>query len=270
VRTSEWVVIGYLAYLALATWIHPIGARRRLVVTAVAVTDAAGVWWLSHARDGFGLIARDWLPALQILIGYWLSGAFFVRPMPHIEARLAAWDILLFQRLGGASLVRHAPRWLLEYLELAYLTVYVVVPFGFGVVYCFAPERPVDPYWTIVLVSELACYGTLPWVQTRPPRALDQEMAIEWRPAFVRRLNVLVLRRGSVQANTIPSGHAAGACATALAAGTFVPGSFLPLGVLAASITIASVVGRYHYAADAVLGALVAVAAWAAWIVASA
>jgi membrane-associated phospholipid phosphatase len=189
--------------------------------------------------------------------------------MPHVEARLAAWDGLLFQRFGGEAWVRRAPRWLLEYLELAYLTVYIVVPLGFGVVYAFAPVPPVDAYWTIVLIAELACYGMLPWVQTRPPRMLGLEMAIARRPAFVRRANVLVLRGGSVQANTIPSGHAAGAWATALAAGTFVPEACLPLVVLAVSITIASVVGRYHYAADAVLGVLVAVASWAGWAVVS-
>jgi hypothetical protein len=263
VRTSEWIVTGYLAYVAVLVWTRRLDRRRRAVVTAVALADAACVGWLSHAHRGFALIVRDWLPALQILIGYWLSGAFLARPMPRAEARLAAWDAVLFGQLGAAAFVRRAPRWLLEYLELAYLMVYVVVPAGFAVVYVFAPQPPVDTYWTTVLVAELACYGMLPWVQTRPPRALGLQMDIEDRGLLVRRLNLRVLRRGSIQANTVPSGHAAGAFATALAAGALVPEALLPLNVLAVSITLASVVGRYHYAADSGLGVLVALAAWA-------
>ena len=261
-RTSEWIVAGYLLYLVVLAWTRPLGADRRLLVTSVALADGACVWWLSHADERFGLIARDWLPGLQILIGYWLSGAFFTQPMLRAEATLAGWDMVLFRQLGVASFTRRAPRWLLECLEVAYLTVYVVVPLGFGVVYLFAPGRPVDSYWTIVLTAELACYAVLPWVQTRPPRSIRMQVDIDDRGLRVRQLNLRVLGGGSIQANTIPSGHAAGAFATALAAGTYVPPALVPLMVLAASITIASVIGRYHYGLDALLGVLVAFGAW--------
>ena len=79
---------------------------------------------------------------------------------------------------------------------------------------------------------------------------------------YHHRLNVFVLGLGSIQVNTFPSGHTAGAFATALAAAQVVPSSFAPLLVLAASITIGSVLGRYHYAADSVAGVMVAVAVW--------
>jgi membrane-associated phospholipid phosphatase len=44
-------------------------------------------------------------------------------------------------------------------------------------------------------------------------------------------------------------------------AGAGVPWALTPLVVLAALIAFASVMGRYHYAADAVVGAAVGVAA---------
>jgi membrane-associated phospholipid phosphatase len=62
--------------------------------------------------------------------------------------------------------------------------------------------------------------------------------------------------------NTVPSGHAAGAFSVALALTPGLPvagGVFL---VLAVAITVATVVGRYHYLADSVLGVLVALAVW--------
>ena len=263
-RTSEWIIVSYLAYLAVLAWILPLPARRRRVVTLVGIADIACVWWLSMPRSAFGAVARDWLPALQILIGYWLSGAFFLRPMPRVEAWLASWDRWLFDQLGAGQLALRGPRLLLEYLELAYLTVYLLVPLGFGVAYWLAPRLDVDRYWTIVLLAELACYGMLPWVQTRPPRALRLHAAIEDRRVAIHRLNGLVLKLGSIQVNTFPSGHAAGAFATALAVAEFVPAALVPFLVLAASITVGSVIGRYHYAADSLIGGIVAVLAWAA------
>ena len=61
---------------------------------------------------------------------------------------------------------------------------------------------------------------------------------------------------------TIPSGHVAGALATALAVGTVMPGAGAVLLGLALSIAVASVLGRYHYLTDSGLGAVIAVAAW--------
>jgi membrane-associated phospholipid phosphatase len=261
-RISELIIVGYLAYLAVLAWIMPLPAARRRLVTAVAVVDIALIWWVSQAESATGLFVRDWLPAIQILLAYWLSGAFFLRPMTTIEAWLASWDRRLFETLGAGQIAMRGPRWLLEYFELAYLTVYLLVPAGFGVVHFLAASVDVDQYWTIVVGAELLCYAMLPWIQTRPPRALRLHCAVESRPQAIRRLNVFVLGLGSIQVNTFPSGHAAGALATALAVALFVPAAFMPFLVLAASITIASVIGRYHYAADSAAGVLVALAVW--------
>ena len=116
------------------------------------------------------------------------------------------------------------------------------------------------------MLAELASYATLPWVQTRPPRALDDQMIIATRHVAVRRLNEFILRHGSVQVNTFPSGHAAGALATALAVAAVSPAAGWAFGVLALGIVAGSIVGRYHYAADSVAGLLVAVAAWSLWM----
>jgi membrane-associated phospholipid phosphatase len=261
-RTSELIVFGYLAYLAILAWIMPLPAARRRLVTAIAFLDIGLIWGLSRAESASALFVRDWLPAVQILLAYWLSGAFFLRPMTGVEAWLASWDRRLFDGLGARHVATSGPSWLLEYLELAYLTVYALVPAGFGIVYFLRPGVDVDRYWTIVVAAELLCYAMLPWIQTRPPRALRLHCAIEDRRLAIHRLNTFVLGFGSIQVNTFPSGHAAGAFATSLAVGLFVPAALLPLLVLAASITVASVIGRYHYAADSVAAVLVAILVW--------
>ena len=120
-----------------------------------------------------------------------------------------------------------------------------------------------DYYWTVVLAAEFICYGVLPWIQTRPPMLLEEESAALPPLCRVRRLNQLIARRASIQANTIPSGHAAGATAAALVVMSVAPVIGLVFLVLALSIVVASVLGRYHYAVDSLLGILVAVLAWA-------
>ena len=75
-------------------------------------------------------------------------------------------------------------------------------------------------------------------------------------------LNLSVLDRASVQVTTLPSGHAAGAMATALAVSTSLPVAGIAFLFMALSISIATVLGRYHYVVDTVLGVLVAIIVW--------
>ena len=84
----------------------------------------------------------------------------------------------------------------------------------------------------------------------------------ENRYTLMRRLNRVMVRETSIGVNTFPSGHVAGALATAIAVGEVSPELTLWFLTAAALITLASVLGRYHYAADAAAGALVTLTAW--------
>jgi membrane-associated phospholipid phosphatase len=79
----------------------------------------------------------------------------------------------------------------------------------------------------------------------------------------VRALNEWILSQGSIHTNTCPSAHVAVATACALVLLHLGP---LWIGLsflwIAFSIALGAVAGRYHYAADAILGALVALAAF--------
>ena len=78
----------------------------------------------------------------------------------------------------------------------------------------------------------------------------------------MRRLNDAIVGRGSIQVNTIPSGHVAGALAAGLAVLPWSAGVGVTLIAIAVLIAIAATVGRYHYAVDCLLGAGVAIAVW--------
>ncbi|MGH9195095.1 MAG: hypothetical protein ACRD1T_05075 [Acidimicrobiia bacterium] len=216
-RVSEWIVVLYVTYLVVTAWVtrRHLGARLRItyasaaiLVVVTALPLSTNSWWIS--------LARDWAPGIYILFGYWLSGLFFVQPDRAAEARLRRLDHALFTRTGLNRAIAQAPRAVLEFFELAYLFCYLQVPAGFATVYLQGPDIDVDRFWTIVLTAVFACYGALPWIPTRAPRQLEPDPPIDRRGLVVRRVNLWLLDRASIQVNTFPSGHYAAYLATAI------------------------------------------------------
>ena len=202
------------------------------------------------------------MPLVYLLAGYWVPGLLVREPDLRFERRLLDTDRWLFGAHGLARFEQSGPRVLIEYLELAYLLCYAVVPAGY-VCLLFGGYGPevIDRFWSVVLLASFACYGLLPWLPTRAPRAIEPARAT--MRSAIRGLNLAVLNRASVQWNTFPSGHTAASLATALAVGTYMPLAGIILAVVSLSIAAGSVVGRYHYAADAIAGALMAILAFA-------
>ena len=154
------------------------------------------------------------MPLVYILLGYWLPALLVTGTNEVFERRLLALD----RRWLGfrlATIGERAPRPVIELLELAYLFCYPMVPIGFACLYVAGLREESDRFWTAVLLAVFGCYGVLPWLPTRPPRAI--EGAPVRSSGLVRRVNLRVLGLASIQLNTFPSGHVAASLATALA-----------------------------------------------------
>lgn len=251
-RASEWIIIAYFAYLAGAAAVVPdLGPWRRLQAIGIAATVLIGVFTVAAFGTSVTVL-RDWMPLVCLLAGYWLP-ALLVTSMDHEFER---WLLALDRRWKITTITARAPRAAIELLEVAYLFCYPMVPFGFALLYLAGLQEESDRFWTAVLVAVFGCYGVLPWLPTRPPRAVEGAPV---RPSgLVKRLNLLVLGVASVQLNTFPSGHVAASLATALAVWASLPLAGFALGLLAVAITLGSVFGRYHYAADAMAGVALA------------
>lgn len=264
--STEWIVCGFFAYLIVLACVRPLppGSRRRVLLVSLVCIALAVM--LSQLRPSPSLrILREWVPTVYLLQGYWLCGLFFRRPMLGVERRLLAFDTWLIERAGLRRLARRAPRIVASWFEMAYLLAYPFVPVGFGLFLALGQRERVDAFWTAALAAAFACYGLLPWIQTRPPRALATQGPLMMPHLALRRLNGAVLQRMSVQVNTCPSGHAATASAVALAvASAGAPAASVAFLGVAASIVVATVLGRYHYAIDSVLGLAIGIGAW--WI----
>ena len=252
------VALSYVSYLAAVSF-----TRRDFARARPALLVAAAVAWGAFVLLG-GLPLSPLLsvvvPSIVLLTGYWLSGLLFVRPDVRLERWLRAVDDRVLIRSGVLERYRQSPDAVQSFFEVSYLLVYLAVPAGAATVILSGHPEHLDRFWTLVLCAEFVCYGMLPWLQTRPPRALEPGHGT--RIAGVRRLNLRLVNQASIQVNTLPSGHAAGAFATALAVLSISPTAGVAFLLLALSISIATVVGRYHYVVDTVLGALVALALW--------
>jgi len=260
-RASEWISLGYFVYLALVAILpRGIASLVRLRVVATSLLLVALIVVIGPQTSVAAAVVRDWLPLLFIVAGYWLPALLVVAPKERVERALRSFDRRLFSESGLARFVEHAPRYFTAFLEIAYLFCYPLVPLGFAWLLLGGFRAEVDHFWSIVLLAAFGCYGLLPWLPTRPPRAFERTCV--GPVSGVRALNLLVLDRASVGLNTFPSGHAAASIATALAVGIHIPIALFMLGVIAAGITIGSVVGRYHYAADALAGMAIALASY--------
>ena len=261
-RVSEWVAAGYFGYLCVVALILPPWPRRRLAAAAALAATVAVCLphvWPESTRT---VVARDWLPALYLVGGYWLSGWYFVAPMKDLEARLLGLDRRVLGRDTGSALVESLPRAALELLECAYVTCFLFVPGGLLLLVLNGHREAADRFWTLVLLGEFGSFAMLPWIQTRPPRVLEPAGAIDRRRLFMRRLNRLQVNTVSIGVNTLPSGHVAGALATAIAVSEVIPALAPWLLAVVVVIAIAAVIGRYHYFIDAVTGAFLTVIAW--------
>ena len=189
-------------------------------------------------------VARFLLPPVFLVFGYWMTAPFYRSPSPRLEAWLMRYD----DAIGVDRWRPAAPAWIKTAVELAYQGCY---PFmiAAAIPAFLASSSAFDWHWTLVLAAELACYVMLPWLQARPPREIRKT-----HDGALRRFNQAFMDRMSVRATTIPSGHVAGPIAATLSVWMIAPawGPWLLAGALL--IAAATVIGRYHYAVDAVLG----------------
>jgi hypothetical protein len=246
----EWLTIVYAAELALAAAAAPRAGRRlpgALGAAALAALVPVAAW-------GVSADLRLVVPHVYLLGGYWLpallvTGRSRVRPPGgRFEDWLVRSDARLRLRLPGV------PSRLATLAELAYLFCYPLVPVSLALVWWRAPAD-VDRFWLSVLAAGFACYGTLPWLVSRPPRLVD---GAGLEPQPVRTLNTSVLGLFSHRWNTFPSGHVAVSAAAAWSVWEVWPVAGLAVGALAAAIAVGAAAGRYHYVVDVAAGVLVA------------
>ncbi len=275
-RTAEWIQIGFAIVLAAAAWFTvvlrffpiqafstaPLPSRRRWNITLLAIVPPVAVALVrstAHVFPPFYVsVIRDWLTAALLLVPYWQTGQFFLKPNARIEEWLLAFDRWLWAPLASASGTERTGIGLS--LEVAYLFCYPLVPLGLLTLYITGERRYVAGFWLVVLVSTYICYAITPFFPAYPPRDLIAGQAPSASQGKARLFNRWILKHGSIHAISFPSAHVASTLAVSLVLLRVVPLAGLVFFAISIWIAVGAVVGRYHYALDVLLGAVTALA----------
>lgn len=267
-RISEWIQIGFATTLAVVAWILPLTIRRRVVIAVLAVFAILAVALARYSayiltQDQVSIL-RDWLPVVLMLVPYWQTGQMFMGPNEKIQSQLLQMDRSLANLLP--QILRMSGRYARQSMEWAYMFCYPLVPLGLAVLYAAGLRQYTDTYWFIVLVPTYLCYAITPFVPALPPRSIGRQDVVIAAPNKGRVMNLWILKYGSIQAISFPSAHVASALAVALVLLHFLPIAGVIFLVIAFWIAVAAVAGRYHYALDVLLGAVLTLIVYGMWL----
>src|SRR5215469_16429096 len=266
--SANWIQAVFVVLLAGIAWFRPLRRKRQQNTTALAAIAIAAIVLAQFSARWMNPLAfsvlQDWLPVPLLLFPYWQVGQFFTGADPVAEQRLANSDRALFRTLGVSPAKISIGPALGTYLELAYLMVYPLIPLGVATLYMMHLRQFVNYYWIVVLLSTYISLAVTPFVRAMPPRVLESYEKFRMAPSKLGAVNRFILRRGGIQAITFPSAHVASAMAASLVLLRVAPWAGLIFLLISVSIAIATVVGGYHYAADALFASLVAIVVFAA------
>jgi membrane-associated phospholipid phosphatase len=274
---AEPIALVYFAYITVAAFVFRLDARDLGVIMTLNTVTLGTLMALrrNRQRAPWLVAAADLFPGLLMLLAYRESGLLLTPdPTHHLDYLFIQWDRVLLQNQFVYVVLQAGAPWLQYYLEFAYLLCYPLVPLGVAAIYFTSRgkgkpggesgQRAMDDFWGAVMLATLFCYAIYPAFPLTPPRVLFGDVPGPHVEPLLRKLNFWLLDHYSVQACIFPSGHVAAVTAVALAVRRKAPRLGALFLFLAASVALATVYGRYHYAADAVAGALVGVAAYAA------
>jgi membrane-associated phospholipid phosphatase len=268
-RSSEWVLIVYFVYVAIISPAFSLPSQIAWRPFAVGLLVAALLFAFAYGEaheypEGFS-IARDWLAVTLVLVAYremdWFA---FLNHDFHLETRWIEWDRWLLYRAG----LQRAIEWLGAlapfYLELCYLLVYAVGPFAVAVLYFERRRDLVNHLLLIYLLGTLLSYALFPFFPSDPPRVVfgGSDMPNILTPA--RQFNLWIVNGYGIHSSVFPSAHVSSAFSAAWALLILLPTKKrFGVGMLiyALSVSIATIYGRYHYAADVAAGFWISVAA---------
>lgn len=256
-RRSEKILIAYFGWSALTA----LAVRRAQSWPAVVFALLIFMVLATLARRHTGPLARmrPWVPLALILPAYWQADAIGpVTFIPRLDELLKDIDGVLRADALREWVWASGPV-LPATLELVYLMLYVVPPVAWFAVHRAATPIAFERFASTFLLGTFGAYALLPYFPAQSPLSAPFEATSAVAMAL-RSLNIWLLEHAGIRENLpFPSGHVATAFATAF--GVYRACSTTPwrsygacLLAYAAVLSVATVYGRYHYAADAIAG----------------
>ncbi len=260
-RHSEWICIAFFVYIAALSPFfrdRPLLGYQPLLILAAVILLLGSLARAERTRyaQAFSMI-RDWIPMALTLTAFREMELFVpINYNAQYEMAWVRWDDILLRQWGLKHAIESLGPVIPMYLEFCYLLVYGVGTYCVIVIWIKTRRRAVDRFYVILLVGTLLAYALFPYFPTRPPRIAFPTIAMHNADLF-RRFNLFLLRKATIHSGVFPSAHVSSAFSAAWAMFLVLPrekqyGWWLLF--YAGSVAVATVYGRYHYAADALAG----------------
>ncbi len=261
-RTSEWVFTGYFTYVALISLAFPLKselAPRPFLVAAAVFLLTCILSALEYETNSRAFpVIRDWIALLYVLIAY-REMDWFTPPFKdfHLERAWLLWDRALFYDWGLKHAIESLGPVVPGYLELCYVLVYAIGPFSVAALYISGRVERVDRFLVAYAAGTLASYALFPFFPSDPPRVVFPGTDLPLYNTPFRTFNLALVGGYGIHSSVFPSAHVSSAFAAAWGLMRVLPERpWFGRGMMiyAVSVAIATVYGRYHYAADAAAG----------------
>ena len=249
-RPSEWLLLGYFTYVAIAGAFFGIGWKPWVLLAVVGSI----VLLLSRRKSAL----RDFAPAAFVLTAYremdWFTPA---TRSDHLEQAWILWDRQLLDTYHLRAAIESAGFLFPGYFELCYLLVYTVVFVSVALLFATHHRDCVDRFWLAYLAGTLGAYALFPYFPSEPPRTLFAGADLPHVVTAIRRLNLWLVGGYGIHSSVFPSAHVSSAFSAAWGLMETIPERpwiGRAMAIYAVSVAIATVYGRYHYATDALAG----------------
>ena len=263
-RSAEWLLVIYFGYVAAIAPRFPLREqivwRPFLVELLVCALFLALAYGESSEHATVFSMLRDWASVAVLLLAYREMDWFSAMPRNFdLELRWVAWDRTILYQWGGLRAIESLGALGPMFLELCYLLVYAVAPFVVAVFWFQHRRERVNGALFLYLLGTLLAYALFPWLfPSDPPRHRV------WRQRHAKHPDI------GASSKYVADGKLRNSLQR-VSERVRIFGVFRPPGrfslffpeskrygwgmlVYAVCVAIATVYGRYHYAADAVAG----------------
>jgi membrane-associated phospholipid phosphatase len=261
-RSAEWLLVLYFAYVAAIAARFPIEHpwvwRPLLVELLVCTLFLALAYGEMHEHATLFSVIRDWTSVALVLVAYREMNWFSTLARNFsLELKWEEWDRNILYQGGLQRLVEAFGALGPFYLEACYALVYAVAPFVVAIFYLQRRFTRVNSAVFLYLLGTLLAYALFPFFPSDPPRIAFAGDDLPNYFTSLRHLNLWLVNDYGIHSSVFPSAHVSSAFSAAWALFAFLPERRRygwGMLIYAVSVAVATVYGRYHYAADAVAG----------------
>ena len=264
-RPSDWITVVYLAITGVLACIF----HKNLRWWGIYVVSHAGaiccLFWLAfRPEDSLPLplqVLRDWYPITTILIFYLEIPPLAQMVLGYLDDKVIEWEERLFN--GQPSIYlgeRFSSKWVSELLHLCYFSYYPIV-FGLATVLYFQGRH--EAFHEVVFGEILTFNLCLIWYIFMPvmgPYYKFEKISGPVADGFFFKLVHMILSNAASKGTAFPSSHCAIGVIVVLYAARYDPVVFAIMCPFGVGLVVATVYARMHYAVDAILGTVLAVA----------